>query len=41
MRLLSTKEHPNGLKVMVASKLYGRQVEVTHVPGECVASGGR
>ncbi|KAK8399895.1 hypothetical protein O3P69_002944 [Scylla paramamosain] len=32
MRLLSIKEHPNGLKVVVASKLCGRQVEVTHKP---------
>ena len=37
MRLLSIKEHPNGLKILIASKLSGQQVNVTHKTGECVS----
>lgn len=34
MRLISIKEHPNGLKIVVASALSGRKVDVTLKTGE-------
>lgn len=34
MKLLSIKEHPNGLKVLVASQISGQKVEVEVKRGE-------